>query len=61
VKSRNWKPKPAKRSDTFRQELIEDLEKLCLRVACLDDAGLPVQHKSAIEEARRLRRYLPVD
>jgi hypothetical protein len=34
------------------------LESLCLDVACLDDAGLPLEHKAAIQKAREIRKRL---
>ena len=40
--------------------LHDELEAICRAVAGLDDAGLPVQHKSAIQRARNaLRRLRP--
>lgn len=43
--------------------LRDELEGICRAVAALDDAGLPVQHKSAIRRARKalalLRRLRP--
>jgi hypothetical protein len=40
------------------QELRDDLERLCHNVARLDDAGLDVFAKSAIDKARRLSKRL---
>ncbi len=38
--------------------LLPFLESLCVRVACLDDAGLNVFAKSAIDEAKKLRKKI---
>ena len=35
-----------------------ELARLCRTVACLDDCGLPVMHKSVINQARELAKKL---
>ena len=47
-----------KRLRVDERELRIALGRLCFRVAAIDDAGLTVDAKSTIAEARRLRRFL---
>jgi len=39
-------------------DLLSSLEWLCRSVAGLDDAGLPLEHKRLIREAKRIARKL---
>ena len=39
-------------------DLRDSLESLCRSIAGLDDAGLPIPHKSAIAMAKKLRKIL---
>lgn len=45
-------------ADKADDDLRESLESLCRSVAALDDAGLPLEHKSAINAAKKLLRKL---
>lgn len=63
MKAKTEKYAGARQAELMRQEaeqdrLQGDLESLVRRVAALDDAGLDVHCKSAIREARRIRRVL---
>ncbi len=51
-------PKQARTPVADIVTLLRELESLCLDVACLDDAGLPVEHKAAVAKAKRIRERL---